>query len=216
MDTFMASYEENLKKEQEKIDQLEKDIVFALEHSSSNIDLDLSEIDSLKQKDGYTSQYDDSKKSVEMLTKDYERFQANLKKAEATRERLATELQTLPEKMRVMKEELVTLSDLEKLRDEGEEQKKALETELKQLKEKLAPTESAVLEATNKLKSIQASLDGNEMYTKLNALEEQLAQLETRKTVLEEDIASITLKADYEPLKKQAIEELAILNKKNY
>ncbi|KAH9628363.1 hypothetical protein HF086_015893 [Spodoptera exigua] len=197
MDTFMASYEENLKKEQEKIDQLEKDIVFALEHSSSNIDLDLSEIDSLKQKDGYTSQYDDSKKS-----------------AEATRERLATELQTLPEKMRVMKEELVTLSDLEKLRDEGEEQKKALETELKQLKEKLAPTESAVLEATNKLKSIQASLDGNEMYTKLNALEEQLAQLETRKTVLEEDIASITLKADYEPLKKQAIEELAILNKK--
>ncbi|CAH0695463.1 unnamed protein product [Spodoptera exigua] len=214
MDTFMASYEENLKKEQEKIDQLEKDIVFALEHSSSNIDLDLSEIDSLKQKDGYTSQYDDSKKSVEMLTKDYERFQANLKKAEATRERLATELQTLPEKMRVMKEELVTLSDLEKLRDEGEEQKKALETELKQLKEKLAPTESAVLEATNKLKSIQASLDGNEMYTKLNALEEQLAQLETRKTVLEEDIASITLKADYEPLKKQAIEELATLNKK--
>ncbi|XP_022821387.1 intraflagellar transport protein 74 homolog [Spodoptera litura] len=214
MDTFMASYEENLKKEQEKIDQLEKDIVFALEHSSSNIDLDLSEIDSLKQKDGYTSQYDDSKKSVEVLTKDYERFQTNLKKAEATRERLATELQTLPEKMRVMQEELVTLSDLEKLRDEGEEQKKALETELKQLKEKLAPTESAVLEATNKLKSIQASLDGNEMYTKLNALEEQLAQLETRKTVLEEDIASITLKADYEPLKKQAIDELAMLNKK--
>ncbi|XP_050554886.1 intraflagellar transport protein 74 homolog isoform X2 [Spodoptera frugiperda] len=214
MDTFMASYEENLKKEQEKIDQLEKDIVFALEHSSSNIDLDLSEIDSLKQKDGYPTQYDDSKKSVEMLTKDYERFQANLKKAEATRERLATELRTLPEKMRVMKEELVTLSDLEKLRDEGEEQKKALETELKQLKEKLSPTESAVLEATNKLKSIQASLDGNEMYTKLNALEEQLAQLETRKTVLEEDIASITLKADYEPLKKQAIDELALLNKK--
>lgn len=52
------------------------------------------------------------------------------------------------------------------------------------------------------------------MYTKLNALEEQLAQLETRKTVLEEDIASITLKADYEPLKKQAIDELALLNKK--
>lgn len=60
----------------------------------------------------------------------------------------------------------------------------------------------------------QATLDGNEMYTKLNQLEEQLAQLESRKTVLEEDIASITLKADYEPLKKQAMEELAALNKK--
>ncbi|XP_075979351.1 intraflagellar transport protein 74 homolog [Anticarsia gemmatalis] len=214
MDSFMSTYEENLKKEKEKIDQLEKDIVFSLEHSSSNIDLDLSEIDSLKQKEGYVSQYDDSKKTIEMLTKDYERFQSNLKKAESTRERLATELQTLPEKTKVMKEELVTLSDLEKLRDSGEGQKKELQTELQQLREKLAPTESAVVEATNKLKKLQASLDGNEMYTKLNSLEDQLAQLETRKTVLEEDIASITLKADYEPLKKQAMEELATLNKK--
>ncbi|XP_063899600.1 intraflagellar transport protein 74 homolog [Helicoverpa armigera] len=214
MDTFMATYEENLKKEQEKIEQLEKDIVFALEHSSSNIDLDLSEIDSLKQKEGYTSQYDDTKKSADILMKDYERFQANLKKAEATRERLATELQTLPEKTKVMQEELITLSDLEKLRDEGEEQKKGLETEMQQLREKLAPTESAVQEALAKLKKLQASLDGNEMYAKLNALEDQLAQLENRKTVLEEDIASITLKADYEPLKKQAMEELAALNRK--
>ncbi|KAM3967630.1 intraflagellar transport protein 74 homolog [Aphomia sociella] len=213
MDTFMSTYEENLKKEQEKIDQLEKDIVFALEHSSSNIDLDLSEIDTLKQKEGYTSSYDDNKRSAETLSKDYERFIANLKKAEATRERLATELQALPEKTRAMKDELVTLSDLERLRDEGEEQKKGLETELKMLRDKLGPTENAVVEASNKLKKLQTSLEGNEMYAKLNSLEEQLAQLESRKTVLEEDIASITLKADYEPLKKQTMEELAVLNK---
>ncbi|KAL0850877.1 hypothetical protein ABMA28_006786 [Loxostege sticticalis] len=214
MDAFMSTYDENLKKEQEKIIQLEKDIVFALEHSSSNIDMDLSEIDTLKQKEGYTSTYDDGKKSIDTLMKDYERFQANLKKAESTRERLATELQALPEKTDAMKEELVTLSDLERLRDEGEEQKKTLETELQLLREKLAPTESAVSEALHKLKKLQESLDGNEMYTRLNNLEEELAQLETRKTVLEEDIASITLKADYEPLKKQALEELASLNKK--
>ncbi|CAH2050773.1 unnamed protein product, partial [Iphiclides podalirius] len=214
MDAFMSTYEESLTKEKDKIDQLEKDIVFALEHSSSNIDLDLTEIDSLKQKDGYVTTYDESKKTVETLMKDYERFQANLKKAEATRERLATELKMLPEKTRVMEEELVTLSDLERLRDEGEEQKKALEIELQVLKEKLTPTESAVIEAANKLKKIQAVLDGNEMYATLNSLEDQVAQLENRKTILEEDIASITLKADYEPIKKQALEELAVLNQK--
>ncbi|CAG9136351.1 unnamed protein product [Plutella xylostella] len=213
MEAFMSTYEENVKKEQEKIAQYEKDIVFALEHSSSNIDLDLSEIDSLKKRDGYTS-IDDSKKSVEMLTKDYDRFQVNLKKAEATRERLATELQSFPEKTRAMKEELVVLSDIEKLRDDGAEQKKALETELQLLKEKLAPTESAVVEAANKLKKLQASLDGNEMYVKLNTMEDQMSQLETRKTILEEDISSITLKADYEPIKKEAFTELATLNKK--
>lgn len=42
-----------------------------------------------------------------------------LKQVESTRERLATELQTLPEKTQAMKDELVTLSDLEKLREEG-------------------------------------------------------------------------------------------------
>lgn len=52
------------------------------------------------------------------------------------------------------------------------------------------------------------------MYANLNNLEEQLAQLENRKTILEEDIASITLKADYEPIKKEAMRELAALNKK--
>ncbi|KPJ16488.1 Intraflagellar transport protein 74-like [Papilio machaon] len=214
MDAFLSTYEENLAKEKEKIDQLEKDIVFALEHSSSNIDLDLSEIDSLKKRDGYTMAYDESKKSVETLMKDYERFQANLKKVEATRERLLAELLTLPEKTRVMEEELVTLSDLEKLRDEGEIQKKELQNELQVLKEKLAPTESAVIEAANKLKKIQAALDGNEMYAKLNSLEDQVANLENRKTILEEDIASITLKADYEPIKKEALEVLEQLNQK--
>lgn len=80
MEAFMSTYEENLKKEQDKIEQLEKDIAFALEHSSSNIDLDLSEIDSLKQRNGYGLGLDDSKKTVESLTKEFERFQANLKK----------------------------------------------------------------------------------------------------------------------------------------
>ncbi|XP_063548316.1 intraflagellar transport protein 74 homolog [Cydia strobilella] len=214
MDNFMTTYEGNLIKEQDRIEQLEKDIVFALEHSSSNIDMDLSELDSLKQKEGYTSVYDEGKKSMETLMKDYERFQTNLKKAESTRERLATELKTLPERTQAMQEELITLSDLERLRDEGEEQKKALETEIQMLKEKLAPTESAVTEAASKLKKLQESLNDNEMYAKLNKLEDQLAQLEDRKTVLEEDIASITTKGDYEPIKKKALEELAELNKK--
>lgn len=39
----------------------------------------------------------------------------------------------------------------------GEEQKKALETELQLLKEKLAPTESAVVEAASKLKKLQVT-----------------------------------------------------------
>lgn len=39
----------------------------------------------------------------------------------------------------------------------GEEQKKVLQNELRQLKEKIGPTESAVVEATNKLKKLQVN-----------------------------------------------------------
>lgn len=82
MEAFMSTYEENLGKERNKIEQLEKDIVFALEHSSSNLDFDLNEIDTLKQKDGYSalSSLDDGKKTVDNLMKEYERIMANLKK----------------------------------------------------------------------------------------------------------------------------------------
>lgn len=52
------------------------------------------------------------------------------------------------------------------------------------------------------------------MYSKLNSLEDQVANLENRKSILEEDIASITLKADYEPIKKEALEVLEQLNQK--
>lgn len=41
-----------------------------------------------------------------------------------------------------------------------------------------------------------------------------MAQLEQRKSVLEEDIASITLKADYEHIKRKAMDQLALLNKR--
>lgn len=39
----------------------------------------------------------------------------------------------------------------------GEEKKKDLEVELVQLREKLTPTESAVVEASNKLKKLQVA-----------------------------------------------------------
>lgn len=54
-----------------------------------------------------------------MYKKRYLPISLTLNQVESTRERLATELQTLPEKTQAMKDELVTLSDLEKLREEG-------------------------------------------------------------------------------------------------
>lgn len=46
----------------------------------------------------------------------------------------------------------------------GEEQKKALEVELQQLKEKLVPTESAVVEAAKKLKQLQVKRSSEIFY----------------------------------------------------
>uniref|UniRef100_A0A2A4IWW8 Myosin tail domain-containing protein n=1 Tax=Heliothis virescens TaxID=7102 RepID=A0A2A4IWW8_HELVI len=99
-----------------------------------------------------------------------------------------------------------------------EEQTRELEMSNQKMQEEVEQVFMEKQRKENQLRQLReqmdkASLHGNEMYAKLNALEDQLAQLENRKTVLEEDIASITLKADYEPLKKQAMDELAELNR---
>ncbi|XP_041975723.1 intraflagellar transport protein 74 homolog [Aricia agestis] len=208
MDGFMSTYDENLRREHENIERLERDIVFALEHTSSNIDLDLGEIDALKEREGF----DESKKTVETLRRDYERYQSNLRKAEATRERLAAELQTLPERSRAMRDELAVLADLDKLRDDGEIEKKSLESSARLLREKLAPTRSAVREAAAKLDRLQAGLAGDATYARLSGLEERLARLAERRGVLRNDVASAAVAARYEPLRADALRRLAALN----
>lgn len=82
MDGFMSTYEINMKEEKNRVKNLESDIVFSLEHMSSNIDqLNFDEIDSLKLKNGtHNSLEVDSNKTVDALIKDYERQKAQLKK----------------------------------------------------------------------------------------------------------------------------------------
>lgn len=84
MDAFMSTYEKNAKDEKTRIKQLELDIVFSLEHISSNLDqLNFDEIDSLKQKNGtqtFNTMEVDSNKTIDALIKDYERLDAQLKK----------------------------------------------------------------------------------------------------------------------------------------
>lgn len=52
------------------------------------------------------------------------------------------------------------------------------------------------------------------MYAQLNAMEEKLLEIENSNTALREDIASITIKTDYEPLKKQVFDVVKELNER--
>lgn len=52
------------------------------------------------------------------------------------------------------------------------------------------------------------------MYYQLNALEEKLSVIEMTNSALREDIASITIKTDYEPIKSQVLETLQFINNK--
>lgn len=52
------------------------------------------------------------------------------------------------------------------------------------------------------------------MYAQLNAMEEKLLEIENSNTALREDIASITIKTDYEPLKNQVFDVVKELNER--
>lgn len=84
MENFMSNFDKSMKDEKLKIEKLQNDIVFALEHISLNIDqLHFSELDNLKQKHGVHNNIlhlNDSEKSPEILIKDYGKLQEQLKK----------------------------------------------------------------------------------------------------------------------------------------
>ena len=74
-----------------------------------------------------------SKNTLEGLNREHQQLAMNLEKIEALEDKIKTEMTTLKEKMGRMDEEMVTFSDLDRLRQEAEEKRQRLEQERTEL-----------------------------------------------------------------------------------
>ena len=135
MDQFLSSFESNKAEELERLQELEAGIVRMMEAMSNNLNSaghlpSTSAFSNMKQDLAFKEgELEKSKNTVEGLNREHQQLTQNLEKIEALEEKIQTEMVTLKEKMSRMDEEMLTFSDIDKLRREAEEKRQLLESE---------------------------------------------------------------------------------------
>ena len=135
MDQFLSSFDSNKAEELERLQELEAGIVRMMEAMSNNLNSaghlpSTSAFSNMKQDLAFKEgELEKSKNTVEGLNREHQQLTQNLEKIEALEEKIQTEMVTLKEKMSRMDEEMLTFSDIDKLRREAEEKRQMLESE---------------------------------------------------------------------------------------
>ena len=135
MDQFLQAFDDTKEAEQQKLTELEGQISGLLEGMSRNLvsvgHLPTSQVfgtmkEDLAFKEG---EVEKSRNTLDGLSREHQQLTMNLEKIEALEDKIKTEMTTLKEKMGRMDEEMVTFSDLDRLRQEAEEKRQRLEEE---------------------------------------------------------------------------------------
>ena len=139
MDQFLQAFDDTKEAEQQKLTELEGQISGLLEGMSRNLvsvgHLPTSQVfgtmkEDLAFKEG---EVEKSRNTLDGLNREHQQLTMNLEKIEALEDKIKTEMTTLKEKMGRMDEEMVTFSDLDRLRQEAEEKRQRLEEERSEL-----------------------------------------------------------------------------------
>nr|CAD7454778.1 unnamed protein product [Timema tahoe] len=110
-------------------------------------------------------------------------------------------MEMLKTRMVSMKEELVSLSDLDSLRVQDQAKRAALNVEKEKLEENKGPVHTTLQKLQENNKKLQKQLNDNETHSQLSNLERKLAQLEQNNFAIKEFVASKKSETDYDPLK---------------
>ena len=139
MDQFLQAFDDTKEAEQQKLTELEGQISSLLEGMSRNLvsvgHLPSTQVfgtmkEDLAFKEG---EVEKSRNTLDGLNREHQQLTMNLEKIEALEDKIKTEMTTLKEKMGRMDEEMVTFSDLDRLRQEAEEKRQRLEQERTEL-----------------------------------------------------------------------------------
>ena len=139
MDAFIGTFDSNKEEELERLQSLEGQITRLLGAMSSSLEtaghLPSSQtFSSMKEDLAFKEgELEKSKNTLEGLSREHQQLAMNLEKIEALEEKIKTEMMTLKEKMTRMDEEMVTFTDLDRLRREAEEKRRTLEAEQEEL-----------------------------------------------------------------------------------
>merc|ERR1712012_760745 len=122
------------------------------------------------------------------LNREHQQLTQNLEKIEALEEKIQTEMVTLKEKMSRMDEEMLTFSDIDKLRREAEEKRQMLEAEKMDLNNRREGVMQQLQEIQLTHENLKRSLNDNETYIQLTNLERRWQVVEQNNFAVSEFI----------------------------
>jgi intraflagellar transport protein 74 len=218
MQDFIDAFEETKATELEQNKKTQNTIVALLEHVSQNIlrqnnmpsQSRLAEMqDDLAYKE---QQMSNAHNTHERLGQELELRNMELEKINTLDTKINVELTSLNDRMKTMREELITFQNLDGLRDAAEARKK----QLKVLKAHMSTHKEALkLQVQNlaaKYEARKQKLTESESASSLEALEQKLRHYEQNIFNLSEYIESKTRESEYEPLRKECESMITQLN----
>uniref|UniRef100_A0A8C2BTU0 Intraflagellar transport 74 n=1 Tax=Cyprinus carpio TaxID=7962 RepID=A0A8C2BTU0_CYPCA len=212
---------ENKSQEQQLIRDAQSSIVALLEHSSRNLNR-LQQLSAVTAQELRSMQEDLSFKETEMqksqstakgLSSESERLQQDLLKVEQLESKVSTELQTLRDQLKLMKQEIHTYRDLDALKAAGEDRKKRLQEDRVTLTQRKDTFKKIIHNMNEEYESLKNQLQENETHVELTNMERKWQHLEQNNFVMKEFIASKGVESDYRPVMKNVNKQLLEYNK---
>uniref|UniRef100_A0A8C2GX31 Intraflagellar transport 74 n=1 Tax=Cyprinus carpio TaxID=7962 RepID=A0A8C2GX31_CYPCA len=207
--------------EQQLIRDAQSSIVALLEHSSRNLNR-LQQLSAVTAQELRSMQEDLSFKETEMqksqstakgLSSESERLQQDLLKVEQLESKVSTELQTLRDQLKLMKQEIHTYRDLDALKAAGEDRKKRLQEDRVTLTQRKDTFKKIIHNMNEEYESLKNQLQENETHVELTNMERKWQHLEQNNFVMKEFIASKGVESDYRPVMKNVNKQLLEYNK---
>uniref|UniRef100_A0A9J8AHX2 Intraflagellar transport 74 n=1 Tax=Cyprinus carpio carpio TaxID=630221 RepID=A0A9J8AHX2_CYPCA len=218
---YLNTFEENKSQEQQLIRDAQSSIVALLEHSSRNLNR-LQQLSAVTAQELRSMQEDLSFKETEMqksqstakgLSSESERLQQDLLKVEQLESKVSTELQTLRDQLKLMKQEIHTYRDLDALKAAGEDRKKRLQEDRVTLTQRKDTFKKIIHNMNEEYESLKNQLQENETHVELTNMERKWQHLEQNNFVMKEFIASKGVESDYRPVMKNVNKQLLEYNK---
>ncbi|KTF87543.1 hypothetical protein cypCar_00011167, partial [Cyprinus carpio] len=154
-----------------------------------------------------------SQSTAKGLSSESERLQQDLLKVEQLESKVSTELQTLRDQLKLMKQEIHTYRDLDALKAAGEDRKKRLQEDRVTLTQRKDTFKKIIHNMNEEYESLKNQLQENETHVELTNMERKWQHLEQNNFVMKEFIASKGVESDYRPVMKNVNKQLLEYNK---
>mmetsp|Transcript_15203 Transcript_15203/g.35809 ORF Transcript_15203/g.35809 Transcript_15203/m.35809 type:complete len:658 (+) Transcript_15203:105-2078(+) len=218
MSAFIANFEQTKAAELQANTDLERNIAGLLEHISKDITRQASmpsasRLQEMKGELGYKEmRMEQSQSTAERLQQEIELRNSELEKIKNLDAKIIQELNSLNERMKTMKEELVTFGNVEQLKLDAEAKRKAMVAQKQDLYGRKEALKQQVQLTAKGYEARKDKLAENDTYTTLEALEQKLRHYENIIFHLNDYIEQKSQDTDYRPLLEDVSNSVAELN----